>query len=129
MKKLTSNPYKTALTIVTGFLIIYLLIEFRGAKTNVHWALIVASSIGLASVLSKFLSVKIEYLWFKLTWLLSLVMPNIILSLVFYLILFPISMISRLMTKQDTLMKHNRSLSTFKTVNKEFEKDSFEKMW
>jgi hypothetical protein len=122
MKNFKSEPIKTCLTISMGFLIVFL-------ATKMQWAITLALMVGLIGMFSTFLSKKIDFLWMKLTWVLSLIVPNILLGAVFYLFLFPISMLSRLLGKRDPLLLKNSSSSTFTTMHKEFGKASFEKPW
>lgn len=122
MKKVKSDPIKTVLAISVGFMVIFLI-------TNWKWAILVSLIIGLIGLFSIFLSKKIDFLWMKLSWLLSLIIPNIILGIVFYLILFPISIFSKLFRKKDPLILSNKLNSTFTVTNKSFDKKSFENPW
>jgi hypothetical protein len=122
MQKVKSNPTNTMLVITTGFLVIFII-------TKLHWALIVALCVGLVGVFSTFLSKQTDYLWNKLAWVLSLIVPNILLALIFYLFLFPIALLSKLFGKNDAIKLKNNSDSVFITSNKEFDKSTFEKSW
>ncbi len=117
-----TNAAKTVLTISVGFILVYLI-------TKAHWALQVAFIVGLIGVLSDYLSKKIDYLWMKLTWILSMIVPNILLGAVFYLFLFPIALISKVFGKKDNLKLRNKSASVFVETNKTFDKHSFENPW
>ncbi len=117
-----TNAAKTVLTISVGFLLIYLV-------TKLQWALQVAFIIGLIGVLSDYLSQKIEYLWMKLTWVLSKIVPNILLGAVFYIFLFPLSLVSKIFGKKDNLKLRNKSTTVFVETNKTFDKHSFENPW
>lgn len=117
-----TNPAKTVLTISVGFILVYLFTKWK-------WAISLAVIIGLAGILSNYLSQKIDFLWMKLTWLLSLIIPNIILGAIFYLFLYPLSILSRIFGAKDPLHLKNNSESVFKTVHKNFDKASFEKTW
>ena len=121
MKKTKSNPTATMLVISMGFLVIYI-----ASKQN--WALIVSLSAGLIGILSPWLSKKIDFLWMKLTYVLSLIVPNILLSAVFYVFLFPLALLSKLFSKKDTLQLRNTG-TTFVTINRDFDKASFERPW
>ena len=122
MKKNKSEPVKTVLTITIGFLVVYLVSKWR-------WSLNVALIIGLCGVFSTYLAKKIDFVWMKLTWVLSLIVPNILLSLIFYVFLTPIALLSRVFQKHDQLFLKNTVKSTFKDYNKQFEKRSFENPW
>lgn len=119
MKNNTTD--KTILVITLGFIIVHLLLEQA-------WAIYVAVSIGLLGVSSSWLATKIESFWFKLADLLSKIVPTILLTLIFYLFLFPISLISKLFTNDPLLLK-NSSKTTFKDVSKVDIKTSMEKTW
>jgi hypothetical protein len=122
MKNTKTNPIKTILTISVGFMLVYLV-------TKWNWALSVSLIIGVIGICSNYLSQKIDFVWMKLTWLLSLIIPNILLGTIFYFFLFPISILSRLLGKQDPLHLKNKGNSVFITINKDFDKASFEKSW
>ena len=122
MKQPKTNPTQTILTICVGFLVIHLI-------TKADWAIYVSLVIGVLGVFSPFLSKKIDFLWMKLAWVLSLIIPNILLSIIFYLFLFPIALLSKLFSDKDPLMLKNTTKTTFRTREKSFEKSSFEKPW
>lgn len=109
------------LTIAVGFIVLFLVFDWE-------WAVVVALIIGLIGVFSPYLSKKVEFLWMKLAYYLGLVIPNILLGAIFYLFLFPISLLSKLFKKDDPLYLKNRQ-STYVNSNKTFEKTSFEKPW
>lgn len=122
MKMAKSDPAKTVLTITVGFLVLYLV-------TKIQWMLTVSVVIGLIGILSTYLSKQIEFLWMKLTWILGQIVPNILLSLIFYVFLFPVALLSRLFGKKNVLNLKNSDHSLFKEKNKDFDKASFEKPW
>ncbi len=119
MEKDTSKS--TILIISMGFLIIHLLFLW-------HWAAIVALIVGVIGIASSRLSRIIECAWMKLSRFLSYVIPNILLSIIFFLFLFPLSLLSKLFTK-DPLMLSNKYDSYFIDINKEIDEKCFEKMW
>ncbi|MDX2136084.1 MAG: hypothetical protein SFV52_14970 [Saprospiraceae bacterium] len=117
-----TDPIRTVLTITVGFLVIYMI-------THQPWALWVALVIGAIGVFSTWLAEKIDWLWMKLAWLLSLVVPNIVLSLIFYLFLFPIALLARIFGQKDPLLLKNNVDTVFRKVDKAFTKASFENPW
>lgn len=116
-----TDPVRTVLTITVGFLVVFWL-------TKMEWAIYVAFTVGLAGVFSGYLSIKINWLWMNLTWILSLIVPNILMSVIFYFILFPVAMLSRL-SKKNQLSLKNKSESLFISNKRTFTKSSFENPW
>jgi hypothetical protein len=122
MRKTTTDPIKTALTIATGLIIAHLVI---GQK----WPLAVALVIGLIGMFSDALTKKVDFLWMKLAWVLSLIVPNILLSIVFFFILFPIALLSRLFGKSDPLFLKNPVGSVYVVNERDFDAKSMENTW
>lgn len=122
MEKHKTNPAKTVLTISVGFIVVYLI-------TKWNWAILAALIIALIGFFSIRLSKVIDFLWMKFTWLLSLIVLNVLLSAVFFLFLFPIAVLSRLFGNGDPLNLKNKAESVFIDSNKKFDKSSFEKPW
>jgi hypothetical protein len=119
MKKDTSRT--TMLVISMGFLIMYLALGWK-------WAVYVSLGVGITGAASAYLSRKIEWAWMKLAKLLGYIMPNILLSIVFFLFLFPVALISRLFNK-DPLKLSGKYKSYFTDVTVQMDKKSFEKTW
>jgi hypothetical protein len=111
----------TMLVISMGFLVIYLVFSW-------DWAVWVSLGAGITGIVSLWLSQKVEWLWMKLAKVLSFIVPNILLSLVFFLILFPLALLSKLFNK-DPLMLSPKYKSYFIEINREMEKSSFGKTW
>ncbi|MEY4885328.1 MAG: hypothetical protein RL151_637 [Bacteroidota bacterium] len=121
-KKMKSDPRQTILVITLGMIVVYLAFQ-------VKWAINVALIVGIAGLLSDKLAEKIDWLWMKLTWVLSMIVPNILLSAVFYLFLTPIAIFSRIFGEKNPLSVKNITPSLFKDHGKAFDKASFEKPW
>ena len=77
--KIKSEPVKTVLTISTGFVGVFLI-------SKMQWVLWLSLVLGIIGIFSPYLSKKVDFLWMKLAYLLSLVVPNIILGIFFLLI-------------------------------------------
>jgi hypothetical protein len=112
----------TILVIVVGFIIIY------AYSKNFNF-LKVSIIIGLLGIISDEASLIIDKIWFKISYILSLIIPNILLGLIFYLILFPIALLSRLFGNKDALMLINNKDSFFKNRIQKFKITSFENPW
>jgi hypothetical protein len=84
----TDQSKSTLLIISMGFLFLYLVFSWR-------WAVIVSFAVGITGIASPFLSRKIEWAWMKLANLLGYIVPNILLTLAFFLFrLYPLQNLS-----------------------------------
>ena len=119
MKPDTSKS--TILVICMGLLTLYFVFSWK-------WAVYTSLAIGILATASPFLSKKIEWGWMKLGLVLGYIVPNILLSIVFFLFMFPISLLSRIFNK-DPLMLSDKHKTYYIDVNKEMDKKSFEKTW
>jgi hypothetical protein len=112
----------TILVIVVGFIIIY------AYSKNFNF-LKVSIIIGLLGVIFDKASLFINKIWFKISFILSLIIPNILLGSIFYLILFPIALLSRLFGNKDPLNLKNSLKTLFINKNTNFKAKSFEQPW
>ncbi len=120
--KPNSNPFLTILTIVFGFL---LLNEFLESKIILYTII----SISGLSILIPKISIIIEIIWFRISIILSKIIPSILLSCIFFLLLTPLSILSKLSSYRSEFLSENNSESTFKNSNRSFDKKSFERSW
>lgn len=117
----TDNSKSTILVICMGFLLI-------GLALHQKWALYTSFGVGAVSIASSFISQKIAWAWDKLSLILGYIVPNILLSAIFFLFLLPISLLSKLFNK-DKLMLSGNYPSYFLDINRTADKASFEKTW
>lgn len=122
MNEKNNNPTKTVLTITVGFGIVFIL-------TDLNWFLYASLTVGILGLISNKLAKAIDFLWIKLAKVLSLIVPNIILTVIFYLFLYPISILSKLFGSKDALHLKNKKDSLWNDRTQQLEKVSFEKMW
>jgi len=120
--KIKSNPSLTLLTIVFGLLFF----NYYFDNEIIFYVCLFLSGIG---VLSRKLSIIIENIWYRLSYILSQIVPNILLSIIFFLILTPIALLSKLFKSKTDFNSKNNQNSTFITQNKSFDKNSFERAW
>lgn len=118
----STNAEKTVLIITVGFLVLFYL-----SKQNAF--LYVALGVGLLGAISTFLAEQIDWIWTKIGWVLSFIVPNIIMTIIFYLVLTPTAFLSRIFGKKDAMDLKNTSESLWKSKNTPFSKESFEKPW
>lgn len=121
-EKKSTKPTKTVLILTVGFLVLYLF-----SKQNV--LLYIALGVGVLGAASVLLAEKIDWLWSKVGWLLSFIVPNIIMTIVFYFILTPTAFLSRIFGKSDPMDLKNAQASFFRDKETSFSKESFEKPW
>jgi hypothetical protein len=112
---------ETMLTIAVGFIVLFFVFEKI-------WLLYIALGIGLIGMFSDFLSSKISWAWYKLAEVLGMIVPKILLSIVFYLFLFPIALLSRIGSKDPMKLKKGYT-SYYSDRTTEFKKEDFEKTW
>lgn len=110
----------TVLIISMGFLLIYLF-------TDIQIFLYISLGVGLLGI-PDYMSQIIEKLWMGLSKLLSYIVPNILLTLVFYLVLFPFALIQR-MTQKDPMLLSSDHDTFWIDDEKEPDPKSFEKTW
>ena len=115
-----SNPLKTILIICVGFTVI-------GVLADKSWALYVAIGVGGAGSLIPWIAEKVEWFWFGIAKVLGFIVPNILLSLVFYIVLFPMSALNKIFKKTDALKLKDKYDSMYVDVEEEFTKEGFER--
>jgi len=86
-------------------------------------------AIMAGSLISKTISDYIEKFWSGLALVLSYIVPNILLMLLFYLLLTPLALLSKLFNSDSDYLLKNRDGSIFRDSKKSFPKDSFENAW
>ena len=93
------------LVIVLGFLIIFFGFKyFKGVQYD--WMLYVSGVVGVLSMMSDTIMNGITWVWFKIAEVMgTYVMGPLLLGIVFFLILFPISVLARIFSKDDLMLK------------------------
>lgn len=117
-----SNPSQTLLVICTGLVLVYFIFD-------IQWILYVSFGLGLLGILSEWFSKKVEWVWFKLTYMLSMVVPNILLAVVFFLILTPIAFLATIFKKKDAFQLKRPEKSAYQTINKTYQSVDLENPW
>ncbi|MDC1010576.1 hypothetical protein OAP92_04940 [Flavobacteriaceae bacterium] len=117
-----SNPYLTVLTIVFGLQALYFFIE-------IDELLYLTLIVSLISILSYKFSKAVEKIWFGLAFFLSQIIPNILLTIIFYLILTPLSLLSKLFRAKTDFESLNNKETLYRSKLREFKKESFKRTW
>jgi hypothetical protein len=122
MKESTSESLKTILTIITGLIVLNLVFESSSL-------LYVSLVLGVLSLLSEKLAYYAHKAWMTLAKILSYIMPNVILSMIFYLFLTPIALLQRLFIVDEFMPLSKNKNSSFKESLRTFNPKDFEKPW
>lgn len=117
-----TTPVKTVLVLTVGLILIYYI-------TNWQLAIYLSIVIGVVGLLSESLSNTIHICWLKTTNFFGCIVRNIILSLVYFLLLVPISLLYKVLRKNNPLELENNKKSFFQETQREVREDSFKKMW
>lgn len=104
MKK--TDKYLVILTIIAGLLGLYYIFDIE---------VLVPISLGIAvlSIASSFFAEKIVWVWEKIALILGTINSKILLSVIFYVFLVPIALLSRLFKKKDELMLKKKPVGSY----------------
>ncbi len=116
------DRYKSILVIVSGLLAISLIFETR-------WLMLAALIIGVVSVFIPVAAKGIEWVWFRLAVALGWLNSRILLSIIYFVFLLPLALISRLFTKDPLMLKNRKAQSLFVTRNHLYSKKDLENTW
>ncbi len=116
-----SKTLETSLVLTTAFLVVYIITE------NVLF-LYLALSLGIIGIFIKPLAKIIAFVWFKLADILNYFVSKIILGALFFVILFPISILYRIMNG-NKLNQKNVSKSIWKERMYTYSKNDLENIW
>jgi len=87
-----------------------------------------AFALGLLGLLIPFAADKIHFAWMKLAQMLGYVMSRVLLTLIFFLFLLPLSILSKLFSK-NSIIARPKGDSYFKERNFIYTSESLENLW
>ena len=116
------HPLQSVLAISLGFIIVFLSTKIW----SLLWTALVIMTIG---ILSERISILIHQGWMFLAQVLSAIVPKIMLTIIYFLVLTPLAFLKNLITKSDSLSLKNNSSSLFKDHNQTYDPKSFENPW
>ncbi len=120
-----SNPYKakeTVLVITVGCIILHLVFK---NKVFLYCALF----IGLAGILSLYLSEKIDWVWGKLSTIMGEISNRVLLTIIYLLVVTPVALIRRLWKKNSLTHFDGAAGSNFSERDHQFSKKDLENTW
>jgi membrane protease YdiL (CAAX protease family) len=116
------DRYKSILVIVIGLLLLSLLFE----KLQLDKAAII---IGTLALLSSFFAKWIEWAWFKLALGLGWVNSRILLTIIYFVFLLPIALVSRLFTKDPLKLKLRKEKTLYTQRDHLYTKEDLQNIW
>jgi len=112
---------ETCLVLATGFLLLFLV-------TGKAWLIYVAFGVGITGIFFKALAGWLTVLWFKIGELLGFVVPKLVLGLIFFVVLLPVSLLYRMFNK-DKLRIRRSAATNWVERNKTYTSADFENVW
>lgn len=84
--------------------------------------------MGISLISEKF-AILVDLLWNKLSSFLSFIVPNILLTLIYFLLLTPIALLSKIFKAKTNFRTTNTNDTTFVDLEKEYTSESFRNPW
>jgi hypothetical protein len=124
MRLTREKSLEAALAISAGLLVLFWIFD------NSYF-IIASTVVGVAALLSPFLAKWISFFWYKLAESLGIINGFILLTIIFYLFLTPLALLSKLFRKDELQLKKkaNPEGSYFVERNHAFSKKDLENMW
>lgn len=116
------DKYKNILVIVTGMSVLSWIFNY----TPLFQASLI---VGLTTVFIPKIATSIDWIWLKFAHLLGWINAKILLSLIFFIFLLPIALISRLFTKDPLKLKGRNLKTLYSERNHLYTKDDLENIW
>ncbi len=117
-----TNKYLVILIIVTGLSGLHLLFK-------IDMLLYVALGIAAVSIISSHVAGWIVWLWDKIALVLGTINSKILLSVIFYVFLFPVAIISRAFKKDALILKKRPEGSYYKERDYLYKKEDLENVF
>ncbi len=120
-----ADKAKAQLVIVTGLVVLYFIFDSR-----YPYLLYAATAIGVISIAIPVAGDLIVKGWYKLAEILGAINGRILLSLIFFVILFPVAVMSRIGKKKNPLgLKNDNQASAFTERNHLYTPKDLDQVW
>ena len=116
------DKIKALLVIVTGLVILFFIFKGKGF-------LYAAAIVGVLSLMIPVIGDGILWVWFKLAEVLGWINSRILLSLMFFVFLFPIAFLVRLSKKNFFHLKKTSEPSVYTKRDHKYTKEDLENIW
>ena len=117
----TKKKYEAIVAISFGFTVLYLIFM------NVYFIYTSVTILGIGLLIPSLANI-VAYAWYKIAEVLGAIMSKLILSIVFYLLLFPISLLSRIF-KSDSLKLRPNYKTMFIHRDHEYTSEDLKNIW
>jgi len=124
IKMSESEKSKAQLVIVTGLVVLYFVF-----KSRYPYFLIAAAAVGVLSIAIPVVGDLIVKGWYKIAEILGAINGRILLSAVFFLVLLPVALMSRLGKKNPLALKRESKKSVFIDRNHKYTSKDLEQVW
>jgi len=114
--------FETILAIIAGLLVIW---YFARVNTLVY----ISIGLSLVALISNTIASVITWIWTGISQVMGYVMSKVILTIVFFIVLYPIALLSRLFKKDDLMLKKSSGNSYYKVREKLYTKEDIENPW
>jgi hypothetical protein len=119
-----SEKTKAQLVIVTGLVVLYFIF-----KSRYPYFLIAAAAVGVLSIAVPVIGDLIVKGWYKIAEVLGAINGRILLSAVFFIVLFPVAAIAKLSKKNPLNLKREAKDSVFTERNHKYSAKDLEQVW
>ena len=119
----SKKEIQSILIIMLGFIMLFAIFRWKGFL----W---IGGLLGIPGLISSFLRNYILKIWNKLAEVLGFINSRIILTLIFYLILTPLALLSRIFSKDKMQLKRGAKKDSYFTIrNHLFSSEDFKNPW
>lgn len=116
------------LVIVTGMLVLYFIFH-SNRYFDSAWFLYIGTFVGVGSIFIPALGDLIVKGWFKIAEVLGAINGKILLSIVFYIVLFPVAMLAKMGKKNPLQLRKESGSSVFQERNHTYTPSDLDKVW
>lgn len=116
-----NKSLETSLVLTTAFLVLFIIFESI-------WFLYAALAFGIIGIFIKPLAKYVAIAWFKLAEVLNFFVSKIILGTLFFVILWPISMLAKISNKDKLHLKKSKN-STWTERNHKYSSADLKNIW
>ena len=122
MKKTKGNYRETCLVIMSGLILFWFVYKIKILLT-------IALVIGIIGAFIPSIAKWINWAWYKLADAMGYVMSKVLLSVVFFVFLFPIAVLSKMLSKKDSLQLKKKEDTYWTERGHGYEKKDLEQVW